>query len=159
MDRLLHMLGTMYLWCVVHFSSSQWNIPTLINQVLHGRIVQIHVKVDTLCEQWWSHPGKKSGHMLCLLCHQGPLRTVCLQQDLDHVCLWPGYHSHYDTAKHGYCGVMKESIGEWNDALLSSVMTVRSVRIQVMDIYYVYSIVLVSVIFRSAFAHDTQVSP
>ena len=35
-------------------------------QVLDGRVVQTHVKIDALCEQWWEleqHPGKKSGHM------------------------------------------------------------------------------------------------
>ena len=57
------------------------------------------------CGSFKQHPGKKSGHMLHLLCHQGPLGTVCLQQDSDHMCLWPGYLLHHDTAKHGYSGV------------------------------------------------------
>ena len=44
--------------------------------------------------------------MLHLLSHQEPLGTVCLQQDTDHVYFWQGYHLHYDTAKHGYSGVL-----------------------------------------------------
>lgn len=94
-DGLLHMLGTMYRWCVAAFSSGLWNIPTPVDQAPDVRVVQTHVKIDALCEQRWPtehHPGTKSGHMLHLLCHQGPLGTVCLQQDYDHVCLWPGYH-------------------------------------------------------------------
>ena len=70
----------MYWWCVAAFSSSLWNIPTPIHQVLDGRIVQTHIKIDAFCEQWWwheQHPGKKSGHMLHLLCHKEPLGTVC----------------------------------------------------------------------------------
>ena len=43
----------------------------------------------------------------------------------DHVCLWPGYHLHYDTTKHGYSGVVNESTGEWTGALLSSVIKSR----------------------------------
>ena len=128
--------------------------------------------------------------MLQLLRHQGPLGSICLQQDSDHECLWAGYHSvmdvtvysvdlvsiifwsafthdtsgfmvwgpsviyrshicclyvsdghthvwhrpgehhllechlHHDTAKHGYSSVVKELTGEWNGALLSSVMRV-----------------------------------
>ena len=100
----------------VAFSSGLRNIPTPVDQVLDGRIVQMHVKIDALCKQWWlpeQHPGKKSMHMLHMLRHQGPLGTVCLQQDSDHVCLWPGYHIHHDTAKHSCSGVVKESTGEW----------------------------------------------
>ena len=61
---------------------------------------------------------------------------------------------HHDTAKHGYSGVAKESTGHCNGALLSSVMSVGSVCMRVMDVH-VYDIDLVSVIFRSAFVHDT----
>ena len=93
--------------------------------------------------------------MLHLLYHQGPLETVCLQQDSDHLCLWPGHH---DTAKHGYSDVVKESTGEWNGALLSSVMRVGSVRMRLMDVH-VYGVDLGRVIFRSAFAHDTKAPP
>ena len=89
---------------------------------------------------------------------QGPLGTVCLQQNSHHVCLWPDYHIHHDTAKHGYSGVVKESTGEWNGALLSSVMRVGPVCMQVMDVH-VYAVDLVSAIFQSAFAHDTQAQP
>ena len=81
----------------------------------------------------------------------------CLQQDTDHVCIWPDYHLHQDTAKHGYSGV-KVSTGEWNDTLSSSGMRVGSVCMRVIDVH-VYGIDLVSVIFQSAFAHNTQVPP
>ena len=144
----------------IHLASRPWwNIPTTVDQVLDGRIIQTHVKIDALCEQCRppeQHPGKKSGHMLQLLCQQEPLGTVCLQQDLDHLCLWPGYH---DTSKHGYSGTVKESTGEWNGALLSSLVRVSSICIRVMYLH-VYGIDLVSVIFRSAaFAQDIQASP
>ena len=101
------------------------------------------------------HPGKKSGHMLHLKYHQGPLGTVCLQQDSAHVFLCSDYHC---TAKHDYSGVVKESTGERNGALLSTVMRVGSVCMRVMDIH-VYGVDLVSVIFRSAFVQATQSTP
>ena len=66
--------------------------------------------------------------------------------------------SHHYTAKHGYSGVVDESTGEWNVALLCSVMRVGSVCNRVMDAH-VYGVDLVSVIFRSAFVYDTQVPP
>ena len=139
-------------------SAVVWNIPKPVDQVLDGRVVQTHIKIDVLCEQRWppeQQPGKKSGHMLHLLCHQGPLGTICMQQDSDHVCICPGYHLHHDTAKYGYSCVVKEST---NGALLSSVMRVGSVCMRVMDVH-VHDVDLVSVIFWSTFAHDTQASP
>ena len=114
-DGLLHMLDTVYWWCVAASSTDLWNIYIPIDQVLEGHLVQMHVKIDPLCEQRWpseQHPGKKSGHMLHLLYYQGPLGTICLQQDKDNVCLWPGYHFHHDTAKLGYSGVIKDLTGE-----------------------------------------------
>ena len=123
-----------------------------------GRVIQTHVEIDALCKQWWlpeQHPGKKSEHMFYLLCLQGLLRTVCLQLDSDHVCIWPGYYLHHDAAKNGYSGVVKDSTGEWNGALLSSEMRVGSVCMRMMDVH-VYGVDLVSVIFRSALAHDSQ---
>ena len=115
----------------------------------------MHIKIDSLYEQQWPHPGMKSGHMLHLQYHQGPLGTVCLQQDSDHVCLWPGYHLHHITAKHDYSGVVKESTREWNGTLLSSMLRVGSVCMRVKDVH-VYGIDLVNVILQGAFAHDTQ---
>ena len=53
---------------------------------------------------------------------------------------------------------MKEATGECNGALLSSVMRVGSVYMRMMDVH-VYGVDLVSVLFRSAFAHDIQVPP
>ena len=159
---LLYMLGTMYRWCVAAFSSDLWNVPTSIDHVLDGHIIQMHIKIDTLCKQWWppkQHSGKKSGHMLLhLLCHRGPLLTICLHQDSDHVCLWPGYCLHHDTAKHSYSGVVIELTGELNDALLCSVMRVGPVCMRVMNVN-VYGIDLVNIIFWSAFPHDTQAPP
>ena len=121
-------------------------------------LVQMHIMINALFKQWWppkQHPGKKSGHMSHLLCHQGPLGTVCLQQDSDHMYLWPGYHLHHHSAKHGYFCVVKESTREQNGTLLSSVMRVGSVCVRVMD-GHVYGVDLVRIIFRNAFAHDTQ---
>ena len=62
------------------------------------------------------------------------------------------------TYKTWYSSVVKVSTGEWNGALLSSVMRVGSVCKRVMD-EHVYGIDLVSVIFQSAFAHETQAAP
>ena len=59
------------------------------------------------------------------------METVCLQQDSDHMC--SGQATTYTTTKHSYSGVVKQSTGEWNGALLSSVMRVDSVCMQVMD--------------------------
>ena len=132
------MLGTILLLAHYCFEQCLWNIPTPLDQVLDGCIVHMHVKIDTLCEQRWppeQQPGKKSGHMLYLLCHQGPLRTVCMQQDSDYMCLWPDYHLHHDTTKHSYSGVVKESTGEWNGILLSSFMKVGSVCMKIMDVH------------------------
>ena len=53
---------------------------------------------------------------------------------------------------------MKELTGEWNDTLLSSVMTVGFAYMQVMDVH-VYGKDLVRVIFRRAFAHGRQAPP
>ena len=50
-----------------------------------------------------------------------------------------------------YSGVVKELTGEWKGPLLSSVMRVGSVCMQVKNVQ-VYSVVLVSTIFWSAFA-------
>ena len=101
---------------------------------------------------------KKYGHMLHLLCPQGTLGTIYLQQDSDHVCLWLGYHLHHATDKHGYSGVVKVSTREWNGDLLSSVMRVGSVCMRVMYVH-MYGVDVVTVIFRSIFAHDTWTPP
>ena len=65
------------------------------------------------------------------------------------MCLWSDYN-----AKHGYFGVVKESTTEWIGVLFSSVMRVGTVCIRVMDVH-VYGLGVVSVIFWSAFTHDT----
>ena len=104
------------------------------------------------------HLGKKSENMLHLLCHQGPLGTESLQQDSDHVFLWQGYNSQHDIAKHGYSGVVIDATGEWNGALLSSMMGVCSVCMRVKDVH-LYGVDLVIIIIRSAFAHETQAPP
>ena len=62
------------------------------------------------------------------------------------MCLWPGYHLHHDTAKHGYSGVVKKSTGKWNGALLR----VGSVCMRVMDVQ-VFGVDLMSVIFGNDF--------
>ena len=83
------------------FQLCLWNIPTPVDQILDSCIVQTHVEIDALCELRWlpeQHPGKRSGDILHLLCHQGTLGTVSLQQNSHHECLWPGYHFHHDTA-------------------------------------------------------------
>ena len=103
-------------------------------------------------------PGKKSGHMLQLLCHREPLGTVCLQQEPDHMCFRPGNHLDHYTTKHGYSGVVKESSGEWIGDLFSSMTRVDFVIMRVMDAQ-VYGLDLMRVFFRGVFAHDTQAPP
>ena len=41
-DGLLHMLGTMYPWCVAAFRNGLSNIPTPIDEVVDRRVVQTH---------------------------------------------------------------------------------------------------------------------
>ena len=65
---------------------------------------------------------------------------------------------HHVTVKHRYSSVVKELAGELNGALLFSVMRVGSVCMGVMGVHE-YGIDLVSVIFQSAVAHDTQAPP
>ena len=93
-------------WVCRCFQNGLWNITTPVDQVLDGRIVQTHFKIDAVWEQRWPHPMKKFGYMLHLLYHEGLLGTVCLQQDSNHMCLWPGYHLHHDTEKNDYSGVV-----------------------------------------------------
>ena len=70
-----------------------------------------------------------------------------------------GFHLHHDTAKLGY-SVVKESTGQWNGAVLSSVMRVDSVCMRVVNVnVYGVRVDLVSVNFRSAFTQDTQAPP
>ena len=73
----------------------------------------------------------------------------------EHVYLCTDYHLHHDTAKQGYSGVVRVSTGEWNGALLSSVMRVVFVCMRVMNVH-VYGEDLMSFMFLSSFAHDTQ---
>ena len=91
------------------------------------------IQLDPNYQYWYSTILQIN--TLHLLYHQGPLGTVCLQQDSDHVCLWPAYHLHQEIAKHSYSGAVKKSTGEWKDALLSSVMRVGSICMRVMDIH------------------------
>ena len=45
---------------VTTFSSGLLKIPTPVDQVLDGRVVQMYFKIDALCEQRWQpeqHPG------------------------------------------------------------------------------------------------------
>ena len=110
----------MYRWCVAAFSSDLWNIPTPVDQILDGHIVWMHVKIMN-CASSSGHLNNIQGRNLgtcCTCCvTQGPLGSVCLQLDSDHMCLWPGYHLHHDTTKHGYSGVVTESTGEWNKSV------------------------------------------
>ena len=148
-SRLLHVLGTMYWWCVTAFCRGLWNIPTPLDQFLDSHIAQMHINIDALCEKRWlpkQHPGKKSRHMLYLLCHQGSLDT---QQD-------SGYYLHHNTAKHGYSGFVK-STGEWNGTLVFSdesrfCLFLSDGRMRV-------CIDQVNVIFWSAFTHGTWAPP
>ena len=88
-----------------------------------------------------------------------------LPRTIGHRLLAAGLRSHvplarlpllYNTVKHGYTGVLKKSTGEWNGALLSSVMKVDSVcmRLYASD-GRTATRLRRTLIFRSAFTHDT----
>ena len=125
----------MYRWCDAPLSSCLLYIPTHVDRVLDGHIVQTHVKIETLCVQQWppkQNLGKKLRHMLHLLCHQGQLGTVCS----------PAFRSRVPLARLPFIsGYHPErllwSTGEWNGALLSSVMRVGSLCmwVQVYDVH------------------------
>ena len=85
-DGLLHMLGTMYRWYASAFSNDLWNIPTPV-ACQDRSIVQSAVAARTASKE--------------------EIRGSA------HVCLWPGYHLHHETAD-----VVKELTGEWNGALI-----------------------------------------
>ena len=137
-------------WCVEHSHThrpgSGWHIVQNTHQ--DRCIVQAAVAARTASRvEIWAYVAPAVSPR--------PLGTFCLQQVSDHVCLWPGYHLHHETAKHCYSGVMKKSTGEWNGTLLSSVMRIGSVGMRVMDIH-VYGVDLVSIIFQRAFAYNTH---
>ena len=96
-------------------------------QVLHGRVVQTSAVVA---------------------------RTAFREEIRAHVATAVSPRTIENTAKHGYSGGVKKSTGVWNGALLSSVMYVGSLCVRLVDIH-VYVVDLTSVIFRSAFSHDT----
>ena len=122
------MLGTIYRWRVAAFSSSLWT--TSVAQIPDGRLVQMHVKIDALCEQQW-RPNSIQGR------NPGTCCTCCVSKDhwelsacsrILITCV-SGQATTYanDTSKYGYSDAVKESTEEWNDPLLSSVMRVGSV--------------------------------
>ena len=135
---MLNMLGTMYWWSVADISSGQ-------------RILRAAVAARTASRE-------KSEHILHPAVSPRTIRNSLLAAELGSRVRLSDYHLHHDTAKHGYSGVVKESTGEWNGALLYSVKRVGSVCVRVMNVDE-YGVDLVSVIFRIAFAHDTQASP
>ena len=72
-DRLLHSWAQ-YRWCVPTSSSGLWNIPTPIDRVLDGHIVQMHVKIDALHDEWWP-PDSTQERNPCPCC------TCCVTKD------------------------------------------------------------------------------
>ena len=155
--RLLHMLGTIYRWCVAAFGSDLWNIPTPTDQVLDGRVIPSQVKIDVSCENS-SRPNSIQGRNpeTCCTCsvtkdHWEP--SACSKTQI--TCAY-GQATNYTSIPPSTATWCHERVDwrvEW--ALFSSVLRVCSVCMRVMDIH-LYSVDLVIVIFRSAFAHDTQ---
>ena len=145
----------MYRWCVTSLSSGLWNIPTPVNQVQDSHVEQIHVKIDA-CASSDGRPNsiqeKKSGHTLHLLCHQGPLETVCLQPDsscvpLARLPLTPGHHQ----ARLLWCCERVNQRVEWCSVVFSHesrFCLYESVRHRPGERH-----------LRSAFVHDTQAPP
>ena len=110
----------------------QWSVehPTPIGHVLHDCVVQMHIKIDALCEQWWlleQHPGKKSRHMLHLLCNEDHWEPSLFNRT--QISCASGQATTYTTT-------------------LPSMATPV---LLVMDVH-VYNVDLVSIIFWSAFA-------
>ena len=75
--------GWIYRWIAAHVGHNvsvvcccfqQWPVAhSHTHRSGSGQTVQTYIKINILCEQQWlpeQHPGKKSGHMLHLLCHQ-----------------------------------------------------------------------------------------
>ena len=139
------------------FQHGLWNIPILVDQVLESRLLQTQVKIDALCKQHWppeQYPGKKFGNMLHLLCRQGSLGIVCLQHDSDYVCLWPGYSTTYTmTPRILWCRERVDRRVKWRSVVFSDES--RFCLYASMDVH-VHGVNLVSIIFRSTFAHDTR---
>ena len=136
-EGLLYMLGTMYRWSVTDFSSSLWNIPAPVDQVLDDRVVQIYVKIDALCEQEWppeQQPGKKSGpRCTCYVIKVHWKTSACSRTQIMYAS---GQATTYTmTPLSMATGIVEESTGEWNFALFSSVFRVGSVCMRVMDLY------------------------
>ena len=117
-----------------------------------------HVNIDALCEQRWppeQYPGKEFGHMLHLLSPKTIGNRVLAAGLRSNVTLpWLPLTPRHRQARVFWC---HETIN-WNVTLLSSVMRAGSVYMRVMDVD-VYGVDLVSVSFRSAFAHDIQAPP
>ena len=141
---MLHMLGTVYQWYVTAFSSGLWNIPTPINKVLDSRVVQMHVKIDTLFKQWWlpkQHPA--AGRMLA-----AGLRSCASDQASTYTTTHPSKATLVSWQNRLKSGMALCCLQWWEQVLSMRVMDVD-----------VYGVDLVSVSLRSAFAHDIQAPP
>ena len=92
------------------------------------RHFQMHVKIEALCEKLLEqHPGKKSGAHVAPDVSPRSIGNHLFEAGLRSYVPLARLSFTHDTAKHGYSGVMKMLTGEWNGALLSSVMRVDSV--------------------------------
>ena len=127
-----------------------------VAQVLDGCMPRLHIVQAAVAARTASREEIRAHVAPAVL--PSTIGNCLLAAGLRFVCLWLGYHLHHDTAKHDYSDVVKESTGKWNGTLLSSVVRVGSICMRVMDIY-MYGVDLVSIIFWSAFAHDTQAPP
>ena len=116
------MLDTMYWWRVADFSS-----------VICGTFPRPYTRFWTAARQYYALCKQRTASREEIRAHVAPAvspRTFgnrLLVAGLRSRVPLASYHLHHDTAKHGYSGVVKESTGEWNDALLSSVTRIGSV--------------------------------
>lgn len=87
--------------------SDQMNIPTLIDKVLNGQVVQTHAKIDALQEQHWQttlHSQEILEKMRPQMYQCGKLGIIYLQQDNWQACQLLDFYLHHNT-------IVRESIG------------------------------------------------
>ena len=128
----------MYRWCIAAFSSGLWNIPTPVDQVLDDRLVQTRVKIDIIVR---AAVAARTASKEEIRAYGAPDVSPRI---IENCLLTAGLTSRETLAMLPFTPrqrqarllwLLKESTGEWNGALLSSVMRVGSVCMRIMDTY------------------------
>ena len=150
------MLGTTYRWYVAAFSSGLLNIPTHVDQVLDGRVVQTHCASSSgrpnsiqgrnsgTCYTYWAPMTILNRLLASGLGSRMPLARLPL-------------HHKYRQARLLWCRERVDWRVEWRSVVFNDESRL-AVCMRVMDIH-VYGVDPMSVIFRTTFAHDTLAPP